>query len=79
MLYYERFYDHVVVFPLYFGYWCITVASKGESFSTLLVSVKSALVAGSLASDLDALAVSMVSSGVKMVFVVTRSWCSLTG
>jgi hypothetical protein len=36
-------------------------------------------VAGSLASDLDALAVSMVSSGVNIVLVVTRSWCSLTG
>jgi hypothetical protein len=34
---------------------------------------------GSLASDLDALAVSIVSSGVNIVLVVTRSWCSLTG
>jgi hypothetical protein len=36
-------------------------------------------VAGSFASDLAALAVSIVSSGVYIVFVVTRSWCSLTG
>ncbi len=36
-------------------------------------------MAGSLASNLDALAVSIVSSGVKIVLVVTKSWCSLTG
>ena len=43
MLYYECFDDHVVVFPLYPGYWCITVASKGESIGTLLVRIKERL------------------------------------
>jgi hypothetical protein len=37
------------------------------------------IVVGSFASDLAALAVSIVYNGVYIVFVVTRSWCSLTG